>query len=60
MLKTVKALNNRYANENMEVRKIRPSGGYPQSIKSLDLTLPRRLSAKANLDIGDYVTCELQ
>lgn len=60
MLKTVKELNNRYANENMEVRRIRASGGYPGAIKSLDLTSPRKFINRMDLNIGDYVTCEMQ
>ena len=60
MLKAVKELNNRYANENLEVRKLRGSGGIDYSSKSIDLVLPRRFINVMNLSIGDYVTCELQ
>ena len=60
MQKIVKELNNRYANENMEVRKIRASGGYDDKTKSLDLTLPRKFINRMRLSIGDYVTCEMR
>ncbi len=60
MLNTIKELNNKYASESLEIRKVRGSGGLPTDHKSIDLVLPRKFCHAMKITVGDYVTCELQ